>query len=84
MLLAGGGNQSKRLAYQTSRDAVSDYIQRYMPQYPENSQEQLKCEFNVRFAKVNDPHHAFVMLHKTRQVTHESVQVYKGAECFGK
>ena len=59
MLLAGeDGSQSKRLAYQTSRSAVSDYIQRYMAEYPEHGQEQLKSELNVRSAEVNDPHHA--------------------------
>ena len=37
MLLAGGDNQSKRLPYQISRGAISDDIQRYMDEYPENS-----------------------------------------------
>ena len=46
--------------------AVSDNIQRYMAEYPENCWEQLKSELNVRFAKANDPHHAFTMLHKPR------------------
>ena len=36
--LAGGiDNQSKRLAYQTSRVAASDYIQRHMVEYAESS-----------------------------------------------
>ena len=36
VLLAGGDvTQSKRLAYQTTGGAVSDYIQRYMAKYPE-------------------------------------------------
>ena len=69
-------NQSKRLVYQRSRAAVHDYIQRYMADYPENSWEQLKSELNVRSAEVNDPHHAFTILHKARQVKNESVQVY--------
>ena len=30
----GDGNQSKWLAFQTNRSAVSDYIQRYMAEYP--------------------------------------------------
>ena len=38
VLSAGGDdNQSRRLAYCTSRGVVSDYIQRYMAKYPENS-----------------------------------------------
>ena len=38
VLLAGGDeNQLERLAYQTIRVAVSDYIQRYIVEYPEDS-----------------------------------------------
>ena len=44
--------------------------------YPENSWEQLKSELNVRFAEVNDSHHAFTMFSKARQVQNESVQLY--------
>ena len=47
-----------------------------MAEYPKNNGEQLKSELNVRFAEVNDPHHAFTMLCKERQVKHESLQVY--------
>ena len=69
MLLAGGDdNQSKKLAYMTTLGAVNDYIQRYLTEYRENSWEQLKSELDVRFAEVNDPHHAFTMLCKARQV----------------
>ena len=66
--LEGGDDiQTKRLAYQTSRGAVSDYIQRYMTENPNSSWADLKSELNVRFAEVNDSHHAFTMLHKARQ-----------------
>ena len=47
-----------------------------MAEYPENSWEQLKFELNVRCAEANDPHNVFTMLHKAKQVKHESVQVY--------
>ena len=60
-------DQTKMLAYQTSRGAVSDYIQRYMTEYPNSSWEDLKSELNIRFAEVNDSHHAFTMLCKARQ-----------------
>ena len=77
ILLAGGDeNQSKRLAYQTSRGAVSDYIHRYMTENPGSTWEELKSELSVRFAEVSDPHHAFTMLRKARQLKHETVQVY--------
>ena len=47
-----------------------------MAKYPGNSREQLKSELNVRFAEVNDPHHAFTILCKARQDKNEPVQVY--------
>ena len=72
--MAGGDDiQTKRLAYQTSRGAVSDYIQRCMTQNPNNSWEDLKSVLNVRFAEVNDFHHASTMLHKARQSKNETV-----------
>ena len=74
--MAGGDDiQTKRLAYQTSRGAVSDYIQRYMSDNPNSSWADLKSELNVRFVEVNDSHHAFTMLHKARQSKHEKVQI---------
>ena len=75
--MAGGDDdQTKRLAYQTSRRPVSDYIQRYMTEHPNSSSEDLKSELNVRFAEVNDSHHAFTMLCNARQPKNETVQVY--------
>ena len=75
--MAGGDDdQTKRLAYQTSRGAVCDYIQRYMTEHPNSSWEDLKSEPNIKFAEVNDSHHAFTMLHKARQTKNETVQVY--------
>ena len=66
----------KRLAYQTSSVAGSNYIQRCMVEYQENSWKQLKSELNMRSAQVNDPYYAFTMLHKERQVKHESIKIY--------
>ena len=77
ILLAGqDDDQTKRLAYQTSRGAVSDYIQRYMTEHPNSSWEDLRSELNLRFAEVNDSHHAFTMLGKARQTKSKTVQVY--------
>ena len=65
MLLSGGDdNHSKRLAYQTSKGGISDYTHRYIVEYPQNSQEQLKSELNVKFPEVNDSHQASSMLCK--------------------
>ena len=46
-----------------------------MGEYPEISWEQLKSEINVRFAEVNNLHHALTILCKAWQVK-MSVQVY--------
>ena len=78
ILLAGGNDiQSWRLAYQTSRGAVSDYIQRYMTENLNSSWADLKSELNVRFAEVNDSHHAFTMLHKARQSKNETSDLFR-------
>ena len=69
-------DQTKRLACQTSRGAVSYYIQRYMTEHINSSWEDLKSELNIRFAEVNDSHHSFTMLHKARQTKGKTVQVY--------
>ena len=64
-LLSGGdGAKTKLLAYQMSQGAVSDYIQHYMTEHPNNTWEQLKGELNVCFAEVNDQHYVFFMLCK--------------------
>ena len=55
-----------------------DYIQRYMTEHPNSSCEDLKSKLNnIRFAVVNDSHHAFTMLCKARQTMSEAVQVYE-------
>ena len=76
LLSSGDDTLTKRLAFQTSRGAVCDYIHTYITENPDNTWEQLKAELNVRFAEISDPHHAFTMLHKARQTKHETVQVY--------
>ena len=59
ILLAGGDDdQTKRFAYQTSRGAVSDYVQRYMTEHPNSSLEDLKSEINIKCVEAND----FIML----------------------
>ena len=38
----------------------------------------------MRFAEVNDPHHAFTMLCKAMKVKKEFVGLYREAVCFAK
>ena len=47
-----------------------------MTEHPNSSWEELKSEHNIRFAEVNDSHHAFTMLHKARQTKSKTGQVY--------
>ena len=77
ILLAGwDDDQTKRLAYQTSRGAVSICLQRYITEHANSSWGDLKSELSIRFADVNDSHHAFTMLCKACQTKSETVQVY--------
>ena len=77
MPLAGGdGDQTKKLVYQSSKGAVSDYTLSYMTEHPNSSWEDLRSEVNIRFAEVNDSHHTFTMFCKARQRKSETVQVY--------
>ena len=47
-----------------------------MTEHPNSSWDDLKSELNIRYAEVNDSHHAFTVLHKERQTKSETVQVY--------
>lgn len=66
----------KKMAYQTSRGAVSDFIQRYLQANPENSWEELKTELKLRFSENSDAQHALCILRETKQKVSESVQCY--------
>ena len=66
----------KMVAYQSSRGAVSDFIQRYLHEYVVNNWGQLKTELTSRFAEISDPQHAFVLLQKIKQKPEENVQLY--------
>ena len=66
----------KMVAYQSSRDAVSDFIKRYLHDNVGNNWGQLKTELTLRFAEISDPQHAFVLLRKIKQKPEENVQLY--------
>ena len=66
----------KMVVYQSSRGAVSDFIQRYLHEYVGNNWGQLKTELTSRFAEISDPHHAFALLRKIKQKPEENVQLY--------
>ena len=64
------------IAYQSSRGAISDFIQRYLHDNPAHSWEQLKAELSGRFAEITDPQHAFTLLRKVRQKPDDNIQLY--------
>ena len=66
----------KMVAYQSSRDAVCDFIKRYLHDNVGNNWGQLKTELTLRFAEISDPQHAFVLLRKIKQKLEENVQLY--------
>ena len=66
----------KLVAFQTSQDAVSDYLDRLLGTNPEYSWTKVKSELATRFAEVSDKTHAFSLLQKAKQKRDESVPVF--------
>ena len=66
----------KKVAYQTSRNAVSDFLERYLAEHQEASWNQVKAELSARFSDISDKQHAFLLLHQIRQKRDENVPVY--------
>ena len=76
LLTNANGTQTKRIAFQTSRGAVSDFIHRYITANPNNTWDQLKDELSARFSEIQDSQHAFTLLRQVKQSRTETVQVY--------
>ena len=70
------GDSVKRVAYQSSRGPVSDFIRRYQAANPASTWNVFKGELANRFSEVVDEQHAFMLLRKVHQKLGESVQVY--------
>lgn len=70
------GDQLKLVAYQSSRGLVSDYIQRYLTDFPDESWATLKNELKIRFAEIQDPHYALALLKTLKQKPDENVQLF--------
>ena len=66
----------KRLTFRSSREAVSDFIQRFLHDYPQENWARLKQELTARFCDVTDQMHAFTLLRNVRQKVGENVQIY--------
>lgn len=66
----------KRVAFQSSRGPVSDFIRRYQATHPGVTWNVFKGELANRFSEVVDEQHAFMLLRKVHQKHGETVQVY--------
>ena len=66
----------KRVAYQSSRGPVSDFIRRYQDGNPDSAWDDMKTELGNRFSEVVDANHAYMLLRKVHQKPGETVQVY--------
>jgi len=66
----------KMVAYQSSKLAVSDFIQRFLKIRPERSWQELKEELTNRFAEIRDSQHAFALLRNIKQGHNENLQVF--------
>ena len=69
-------NQMKDIAYRTSDNAVSDFLERLLENYPNFTWAEVKAEILVRFADVSDSQTAFMLLHKIKQEQDEDVPLY--------
>ena len=54
-------DQTKLVAYKTSRGAVSDYLDRVLNEHPGYEWERIKNELSSRFAEISDAQHAFTL-----------------------
>ena len=54
ILTQANNERVKMVAYQSSSGAVSDYIQRYLPANPNQTQQQLKTDLSIRFIRFGD------------------------------
>lgn len=66
----------KMVAYKTSAGPVSDFIERYITTYPDNTWAELKRELMTRFAEIAVPEQALRMLRNMKQMKDENVQCY--------
>lgn len=70
------GEKLKLLAYETSIDGASDFMQRFFEANPEATWERVKTELKLRFAEIQDPQYAFSLLRNIKQKEGENVQIY--------
>ena len=68
--------QTKCIAYQASKDAVSDFVHCYITANPNSTWNQLKNELSARFSEIQDSQQAFTLLRQTKQKPNEKLQVY--------
>ena len=76
LLTSADSDQTKRIAYQGSKGAVSDFIHRYITGNPTHNWDRLKGELAAHFSEIQDSQHAFTILCQTKQKPSETVQVY--------
>ncbi|MCG8113595.1 MAG: hypothetical protein N0E59_22825 [Candidatus Thiodiazotropha taylori] len=69
-------NGVKLVAYNASREAVSNFLARYLSQFPAATWDMIKIELSRRFSTIIDPSHASCLLRRIHQRDSETVQSY--------
>ena len=64
------------VAYQSSKETVSNFIRRFMVDNPDKSWQMLKQELQAKFAEVQDYRIAFKLLSSLKQKQDETVQIF--------
>lgn len=75
-LVSASPVRRKMIAYQSSKRAVPDFIQRYLQTNPDHTCDQLRIELMNRFSEITDPQHALRLLRDVRQGRDQNVTVY--------
>ena len=68
--------QTKCIACEASKGAISDFIHCYITTNPNTIWNQLKNELSARFSEIQDTQHVFTLLKQTKQKLSETVKVY--------
>jgi hypothetical protein len=61
-------NKIKKVAFQSSKRNVSNFIRRYLRDNPRSSWEQLKEEISTRFGEIKDLQHEFYLLRNLKKI----------------
>lgn len=76
ILVSASPVRRKMIAYQSSKSAVSGFLQRYLQTNPAHTWHQLRIELMSRFSEITDPQNALCLLRDVRQGRDQNFMVF--------